>query len=89
MLVRHSNPSQPRPREAEAGMALLATIMVMMLLSALMVGFVSAIVADQNASGLNRDQTQAYAAAHAGLEKLTSDMSALFATRRQPVDGAD
>jgi hypothetical protein len=65
-------------------MALLATIMVMMLLSALMVGFVSAIVADQNASGLNRDQTQAYAAAHAGLEKLTSDMSALFARDVSP-----
>jgi hypothetical protein len=84
MLVRHSNPSQSRPREGEAGMALLATIMVMMLLSALMVGFVSAIVADQTASGLNRDQTQAYAAAHAGLEKLTSDMSTLFARDVSP-----
>jgi hypothetical protein len=62
----------------ERGMALLAVVMVMMLCSVLMVGFVAAIVEDQNASGLNRDQTQAYAAAHAGLEKLTSDMTALF-----------
>ncbi len=49
--------------------------MVLMLVSALMVGFVTAIVADQRASGLDRDQTQAYAAAHAGLEQLTSDLA--------------
>ncbi len=55
-------------------MTLLATVMVMMLMSALLVGFVSLVVADQQASGLNRDQTQAYAAAHAGLEKLTADL---------------
>jgi len=36
------------------------------------------VVADQQASGLNRDQTQAYAAAHAGLEKLTADLGDLF-----------
>jgi len=63
---------------AERGMALITVIMVMMLVSALMIGFVSAIVADNRSSGLDHDQTQAYAAAHAGLEKLTSDLSALF-----------
>ena len=52
--------------------------MVLMLVAALMVGFVASIIADTRASGLDRDQTQAYAAAHAGLEKLTSDLSTLF-----------
>jgi type II secretory pathway pseudopilin PulG len=60
------------------GMALITVMMVMMLVSVLMVGFVAAIVADNRGSGLDRDQTQAYAAAHAGLEKLTSDLSTLF-----------
>ena len=70
----------PRPRRAgaEAGIALITVIMVMMLVSVVMVGFVAAIIADNRASGLDHDQTQAYAAAHAGLEKLTSDMSGLF-----------
>jgi hypothetical protein len=76
MYVRSMN--RKLPISDERGMALLAVVMVMMLLSVLMVGFVAAIVEDQNASGLNRDQTQAYAAAHAGLEKLTSDMTNLF-----------
>jgi len=60
------------------GIALIVTLLVLMLVSALMVGFVSAVIADQRASGLDRDQTQAYAAAHAGLEQLTSDLSGLF-----------
>ena len=59
--------------------------MVLMLVSALMVGFVTAIVADQRASGLDRDQTQAYAAAHAGLEQLTSDLSGEFRRTSLPM----
>ncbi len=63
---------------------MIVTLMVLMLVSALMVGFVTAIIADQRASGLDRDQTQAYAAAHAGLEQLTSDLSGLFAANFSP-----
>jgi hypothetical protein len=70
--------SRPSLARRQDGIALLVTLMVLMLVSALMVGFVTAIVADQRASGLDRDQTQAYAAAHAGLEQLTSDLSGLF-----------
>jgi hypothetical protein len=65
-------------RKNESGMALVATLMVLMLASALMVGFFASISADQRASGIDRDQTQAYAAAHAGLEKLTTDLATLF-----------
>jgi type II secretory pathway pseudopilin PulG len=69
---------------SEQGMALITVILVMMLCSVLMVGFVTAIVADNRASGLDRDQTQAYAVAHAGLEQLTSDLSTLFTTDFSP-----
>jgi len=65
-------------RNHESGMALVATLLVMMLMSALLVGFYAVIAADQLAGGINRDQTRAYAAAHAGLEKLTADLGALF-----------
>lgn len=68
----------------QEGIALIVTLMVMMLVSVLMVGFVTAIMADQRASGLDRDQTQAYAAAHAGLEQLTSDLSTLFTSDFSP-----
>jgi hypothetical protein len=71
----------------EDGVAMITTLMVLVLVSALMVGFITAIVADQRASGLDRDQTQAYAAAHAGLEQLTADLSSLFAADFAPDAG--
>ena len=72
--MERTHPPAARGRSGlgQQGMALITTIMVLMLCSALMVGFVSAVVADNRVSSLNNDQTQAYAAAHAGLEKLTS-----------------
>jgi type II secretory pathway pseudopilin PulG len=83
--IRHSAfdipPDAGRPDDRgrrEAGMALVSVLLVMMLMSALLVGFFAMIAADQQSSGVNRDQTQAYAAAHAGLEKLTADLGALF-----------
>src|ERR1700680_3630238 len=68
----------------ESGMALVTTLMVLMLASALMIGFFAAIVGDQRANGVDRDQSQAYAAAHAGLEKLTSDLATKFETDFAP-----
>ena len=77
-------PAGRRALAREDGIAMIVTLMVLVLASALMVGFTTAIIADQRASGLDRDQTQAYAAAHAGLEQLTADLSGLFATDFSP-----
>jgi hypothetical protein len=74
---RLSIDSMPAARGSE-GMALVSVLLVLMLMSALLIGFFSMIAADQQSSGINRDQTQAYAAAHAGLEKLTADLGAIF-----------
>ena len=65
-------------------MALMLVLMIMMLLSALMIGFMANIMADTRSSGVDRDETQAYAVAHAGMEKLTSDLAALFSTDYSP-----
>ena len=73
-------------RERESGVALLSAILVLMLMSALLVGFMAMVNSDQNASGINRDQTQAYAAAHAGVEKLTADLGQLFQTNFAPTN---
>jgi hypothetical protein len=65
-------------RNKESGVALLTALLVLMLMSAFLVGFVAYLNADQMSSGINRDQTQAYAAAHAGIEKLTADLGQVF-----------
>ncbi len=83
-MARPENPetlATPKLEERgrdESGMALVSTILIMALMSALLVGFYAMIAADQQSSGINRDQTQAYAAAHAGLEKLTADLGGMF-----------
>jgi hypothetical protein len=79
-----SHSSRQRLAARQEGVALIVTLMIMMLVSALMVGFVAAVVADQRASGLDRDQTQAYAAAHAGMEQLSSDLSNMFISDFSP-----
>src|SRR5689334_15866523 len=71
-------------RNRESGVALLSAILVLMLMSALLIGFVAMVNSDQQASGINRDQTQAYAAAHAGVEKLTADLGQLFQNNFAP-----
>jgi hypothetical protein len=68
----------------EQGIALVATILILALMGALLVGFVALATSDQFAGRAGRDQSRAYAAAHAGLEKLTSDLGQLFATNYGP-----
>ena len=62
----------------ESGAALITALLAVMLVSALMAGMFAAIQADQRGGTTDRDQTQAYAAAHAGLEQLTSSLATLF-----------
>jgi hypothetical protein len=73
-----------RQERTDGGFALLAALMVMMLLSALLVGFLATVAADIQTGNVDRDQTQAYAGAHAGLEKLTADLGNLFAANASP-----
>lgn len=68
----------------EKGVALITTLLVLMLVSALMAGAFAAIQSDLRDGATDRDQTQAYAAAHAGLEQLTSSLAQLFMTDVSP-----
>jgi hypothetical protein len=71
-------------RTDESGMALMTVLLVSMLAAALMAGVFAAISTDQRSLGFDRDQSQAYAAAHAGLEKLTTQLAQLFSTDFSP-----
>ena len=66
------------------GMAIITALLVLMLASGLMAGMFAALLADQRSHATDRDQSQAYAAAHAGLEKLTASLGCLFNNRLQP-----
>jgi hypothetical protein len=71
-------------RRSESGIALITVMLVMLLASGLMAGMYAAVVSDQRSHGLDRDQSRAYAAAHAGLEKLTTQLAQLFSQDFSP-----
>lgn len=69
---------------SESGMAIVTALLVLMLASGLMAGMFAALLANQQSHASDRDQSVAYAAAHAGLEKLTANLAGLFATDFSP-----
>jgi hypothetical protein len=77
----------------EQGIALVTALLAVLLATALMAGMFASLTADQRSHAVDRDQSQAYAAAHAGLEKLTSNLAQLFVTDFSPsagqIDGID
>jgi hypothetical protein len=64
---------------SERGIALVVVMMVLMLTSAILAGFLVTASGDTRLRAVDRNRTQALYAAHAGLEKLTSDLGDLFA----------
>lgn len=71
----HVLPLDPR---AERGVALVTTMLVMMLMSALLIGFTAAVTSDQRYRLIDRDRVNAFYAAQSGLEKLNAELSLLF-----------
>jgi hypothetical protein len=70
--------------KTESGIALVSTLLVMVLLSALLFTFVVSVNSDQELIGVDRDQTRSFYGAEAGLEKLTADLGTLFDTNYAP-----
>ena len=68
----------------EAGIALLTTLLLLFLMSSLLVGFSVLLVSDQQLAGANNDQTTAFYAAEAGMEKMTADLGNLFSQTYSP-----
>ena len=72
------------PLRREAGIALLTTILLMLLMSSLLVGFVLLITEGQKMSGMNNDYGRAFYASEAGMEKITADLGTLFDKNYSP-----
>ena len=68
----------------ERGIALIAALMIMLLMSALMIGFTTVVMSDQRYRGIDKDRTRAYYGAQSGLEQLSTDLGNLFLTNVAP-----
>jgi hypothetical protein len=70
----------------ERGVALVAVLLVLMLTSAVLAGFLFTATTDVRLRGTDRSRTRALYAAHGALEKLTADLGDLFATDFAPTE---
>lgn len=82
MNARHPYPSPA----TERGIALLTTILMMVLMSALLVGFTTAVMSDQTYRSIDRDRARAFYGAQSGIEKLNADLAQLFVNQVGPSD---
>ena len=62
----------------ERGIALITVLLVMMLMSALLVGFTAVVISDQRYRFIDQDRGRAFYGASAGVEKLTTGLGNLF-----------
>jgi Tfp pilus assembly protein PilX len=65
-------------RRDERGVALIMTMLVMALMSALLIGFSAVVASDQRYRTIDRDRVRAFYAAQSGLEKLSADLANQF-----------
>ena len=70
--------------KSESGIALVASLLILVLLSGLLVGFILSVSSDQGLIGIDRDQNRAFYGSLAGLEQLTADLGTLFNVNYAP-----
>lgn len=77
--------STPSPA-GQRGIALLTTILMMVLMSALLVGFTTSVMSDQSYRAIDRDRARAFYGAQSGIEKQNADLARLFINQVGPTD---
>ncbi|MGE0039565.1 MAG: hypothetical protein AB7H88_14355 [Vicinamibacterales bacterium] len=68
----------------ERGIALVTVMLLLLLTTSVLTGFLVVVSTDVKLRGVDRSRTQAFYAAHAGLEKLTADLGNLFSVDFSP-----
>ena len=68
----------------EKGMALITAMLVLVLISAIIIGFSWAVMTDQTMGGATNQRQKAFYAAEAGMEQLTANLNNLFAQNYSP-----
>ncbi len=75
-----------RHAASERGIALITVLLLLVLTSAILAGFLVTTGTDTALRNVDRARTRALYAAHGGIEKLTADLGDLFATDFAPSD---
>ncbi len=73
--------------QREKGIALITALLILVLVSAIVVGMSWMVMTDQRLGGNNQSREIAFYGAEAGMEKMTADMGNVFATKGSIVAG--
>src|SRR6185436_18692891 len=86
MITRAKNLAKKNnhSRSSERGAALATAILMLTLLSVIALSVLAVVTTETRVAGSDLDKTQAFYAAAAGIEKMTSDFSTLFARTSRP-----
>lgn len=87
MIIRADNSLRIRagvPRQGEQGAALAMAILMLALLSVIALSVLAVVQTETRVAGSDLEKTQAFYAGAAGIEKMTSDFSTLFARTSRP-----
>jgi Tfp pilus assembly protein PilX len=84
LASKHAGRRRGERRRGDEGIALITALFMMMLMSALLVGFTAVVMSDQRYRFIDRDRSQAFYAASGGVEKITADLGNLFLTHVAP-----
>src|ERR1700732_3149864 len=83
MITRQIRRTQDR---SETGVALVTTLLLLTLMSAVAVALVYKVNHEQHLQGADSGNTVAYYGAEAGMEKMMSDLSLLYAQKAAPTN---
>jgi hypothetical protein len=86
MVPKAPNSSKPFPgeRSSERGAALVASVLILGILSAVALTVLAVVTKESQIAGSDLKKTQTFYAAAAGIEKMTTDFSALFQVTSRP-----
>ena len=79
-----SAPTKSRARSSERGAALVTSILILGMLSAIAITVLAVVSKESQIAGSDLKRTQTFYAAAAGIEKMTTDFSAVFQTTSRP-----
>src|ERR1700722_13660026 len=68
----------------ESGIALLTALLMLLLLSSMLVGFMLLVTSGQRSTGMDNDYNKAFYGAEAAMEKITAELGTLFGGNYAP-----
>lgn len=73
-----------RKTKRERGVALITTMLILLLMTSMLAGFIILVNTDMRINGMDRDNTAAFYAAYGAMEKMTADLGTLFNANYAP-----